>query len=98
MTWPWRYLITPALGVLIASSVATAQGRRESAVVVVSPAEGASVAQVENVEGRLNQGWGWPVVLAGDRIVWTPGVRRSDSASKPTGPPALLFVCEHRNS
>jgi len=38
---------------------------------------------------------GWPVVLCGDRIVWIPGVRRSDAAtarSRDTRP-TLTFSC-----
>src|SRR6185436_1553876 len=40
---------------------------------------------------------GWPVVLAGDQIVWIPGVRRSDAAAARSGRPewGLPFVCEH---
>lgn len=37
----------------------------------------------------------WPVVLAGDRIVWIPGVRRSSVATARSGRPALAFVCEY---
>lgn len=40
---------------------------------------------------------GWPVVLAGDEIVWVPGVRRSDAASVRSGRPGRAYVCE-RNS
>lgn len=36
----------------------------------------------------------WPVVLAGDEIVWIPGVRRSDAASVRPGRPAFLYRCE----
>jgi tRNA(Ile)-lysidine synthase len=40
---------------------------------------------------------GWPVVLAGNEIVWIPGVRRADAASARSGRPGLPFVCEfHR--
>ena len=39
----------------------------------------------------------WPVVLAGDRIVWIPGVRRADAATARSGRPGLAFACEfHR--
>ncbi|HEX4684447.1 MAG TPA: tRNA lysidine(34) synthetase TilS [Gemmatimonadaceae bacterium] len=38
---------------------------------------------------------GWPVVLAGDRIVWIPGVRRSDAATARPGRPGLPFICEY---
>ena len=37
---------------------------------------------------------GWPVVLAGDDIVWIPGVRRSDAATDRPGRPGVHFVCE----
>lgn len=38
----------------------------------------------------------WPVVLAGDRIVWIPGVRRGDAATARSGRPGLAFACDHR--
>ncbi|MBC8027926.1 MAG: hypothetical protein H7Y89_18195, partial [Steroidobacteraceae bacterium] len=45
---------------------------------------------------------GWPVVLAGDEIVWIPGVRRSDAATVRPGRPGALYVCDriqqHGNS
>jgi tRNA(Ile)-lysidine synthetase-like protein len=37
---------------------------------------------------------GWPVVLAGDEIVWIPGVRRSDAATVRSGRPGLRYTCE----
>jgi len=37
---------------------------------------------------------GWPVVLAGDEIVWIPGVRRSDAATVRPGRPGVLYVCD----
>jgi len=36
----------------------------------------------------------WPVVLAGDEIVWVPGVRRSSAASVPSGRPVVTYHCE----
>ena len=39
----------------------------------------------------------WPVVLAGDRIVWIPGVRRSAVAAARSGGPGLAFDCEYVN-
>jgi tRNA(Ile)-lysidine synthase len=36
----------------------------------------------------------WPVVLAGDEIVWIPGVRRSDAATVRPGRPGTLYRCE----
>jgi tRNA(Ile)-lysidine synthase len=39
----------------------------------------------------------WPVVLAGDQVIWIPGVRRSDAASVRSGRPGLPFVCEYYN-
>ncbi|HEV8447753.1 MAG TPA: tRNA lysidine(34) synthetase TilS [Gemmatimonadaceae bacterium] len=47
------------------------------------------------VTGHERQGW--PVVLSGDRIVWIPGVRRSDAATARSagarGQPILTFSC-----
>jgi tRNA(Ile)-lysidine synthase len=40
---------------------------------------------------------GWPVVLAGDEIVWIPGVRRGDAATARSGRPGLAFICEYVN-
>jgi tRNA(Ile)-lysidine synthase len=40
---------------------------------------------------------GWPVVLAGDQIVWIPGIRRGDAATTRSGGPGLAFVCEYVN-
>lgn len=39
----------------------------------------------------------WPVVLAGDQVVWIPGVRRSDAATVRSGRPGLPFVCDYTN-
>ena len=39
----------------------------------------------------------WPVVLAGDQIVWIPGVRRSAVAAARSGGPGLAFDCEYVN-
>jgi len=39
----------------------------------------------------------WPVVLAGDQIVWIPGVRRSAVAAARSGGPGLAFACEYVN-
>lgn len=36
----------------------------------------------------------WPVVLAGEEIVWIPGVRRSDAAAVRPGRPGVLYRCE----
>ncbi len=36
----------------------------------------------------------WPVVVAGDDVVWIPGVRRSDAASERSGRPVRTYVCE----
>ena len=38
----------------------------------------------------------WPVVLAGDEIVWIPGVRRGDAAALPVRPgrPGVWYRCE----
>ncbi|MEO8335884.1 MAG: tRNA lysidine(34) synthetase TilS, partial [bacterium] len=37
---------------------------------------------------------GWPVVVAGDEVVWIPGVRRSDAATDRSGRPVRHYVCE----
>ena len=37
---------------------------------------------------------GWPVVMAGDDVVWIPGVRRSDAATERSGRPVRHYVCE----
>ena len=36
----------------------------------------------------------WPVVLAGDRIVWIPGIRCSPAATVRPGAPGVLFACD----
>ena len=36
----------------------------------------------------------WPVVVAGDEIVWIPGVRRSDAATDRSGRPVRHYICE----
>ena len=37
---------------------------------------------------------GWPVIVAGDDVVWIPGVRRSDAATDRSGGPVRHYVCE----
>lgn len=37
---------------------------------------------------------GWPVVVAGDEIVWIPGVRRSPAATVRSGRPVVRYACE----
>lgn len=37
---------------------------------------------------------GWPVVVAGDDVIWIPGVRRSDAATERSGRPVRRYVCE----
>jgi tRNA(Ile)-lysidine synthase len=37
---------------------------------------------------------GWPVVLAGEEIVWIPGVGRGSAAAGSTGTPGLIYSCE----
>jgi tRNA(Ile)-lysidine synthetase-like protein len=37
---------------------------------------------------------GWPVVLAGDEIVWVPGVGRSDAATVRSGRPVVHYLCD----
>lgn len=36
----------------------------------------------------------WPVVVLGERIVWVPGVRRSDAATDRSGRPGRTYRCE----
>ncbi len=36
----------------------------------------------------------WPVVVAGDEVVWIPGVRRSDAATDGPGRPGISYHCE----
>jgi tRNA(Ile)-lysidine synthase len=37
---------------------------------------------------------GWPVVVAGNDVIWIPGVRRSDAATDRSGRPARHYICE----
>ena len=37
----------------------------------------------------------WPVVLAGNEIVWIPGVRRSDAATVRSGGPVVTYACDY---
>jgi tRNA(Ile)-lysidine synthase len=37
----------------------------------------------------------WPVVIAGDEVVWIPGVRRSDAATARSGGPVVTYVCDY---
>ena len=37
----------------------------------------------------------WPVILAGDEIVWIPGVRRSDAATARSGRPVVTYICDY---
>lgn len=37
----------------------------------------------------------WPVVVAGDEVVWIPGVRRSDAATARPGRPVVTYVCDY---
>jgi tRNA(Ile)-lysidine synthetase-like protein len=37
----------------------------------------------------------WPVVVAGEEIVWVPGVRRALAAPARSGRPNVTFRCEH---
>ena len=40
---------------------------------------------------------GWPVVEQGGKIVWIPGVRRSDAATVRSGRPLRHYLCERGN-
>jgi tRNA(Ile)-lysidine synthase len=63
---------------------------------------GASPRKVKQLLSRAgvtgHERAGWPVVLAGDHIVWIPGVRRGDAATARSGRPGLAFACEHHRS
>ena len=37
----------------------------------------------------------WPVVVAGNEIVWIPGVRRSDAAAARSGRPVVTYACDY---
>jgi tRNA(Ile)-lysidine synthase len=37
----------------------------------------------------------WPVVLAGNEIVWIPGIRRSDAAAARSGRPVVTYACDY---
>jgi hypothetical protein len=37
---------------------------------------------------------GWPVVLAGEEIVWIPGVGRGVAAAATSATPGLTYSCE----
>jgi tRNA(Ile)-lysidine synthase len=39
----------------------------------------------------------WPVVVAGEEILWIPGVRRREIAADSAGQAGLSFVCEYLN-
>jgi len=39
----------------------------------------------------------WPVVVAGDQIVWIPGIGHSEAATPRSGRPALPFRCEYND-
>ena len=38
---------------------------------------------------------GWPVVVAGDKVLWVPGVRRALAAAARSGRPNVMFRCEY---
>jgi tRNA(Ile)-lysidine synthetase-like protein len=37
---------------------------------------------------------GWPVIVAGDAVVWVPGVRRGHAVTGRAGMPARRYLCE----
>ncbi len=41
---------------------------------------------------------GWPVVLAGDEVVWIPGIRRGHAATARSGGPHVVYRCEREYS
>lgn len=44
------------------------------------------------IRGRARSDW--PVVVAGDDVIWIPGVRRSNAATARSGRPARHYLCE----
>jgi tRNA(Ile)-lysidine synthase len=62
------------------------------------PREGGAARRVKRFFGDAQipgpSRTGWPVVLAGDEIVWIPGVRRSHAASERSGRPVVQYLCE----
>jgi tRNA(Ile)-lysidine synthase len=44
------------------------------------------------IPGPLREGW--PVVVAGDEVLWIPGVCRSDAATARPGRPVVAYQCE----
>jgi len=45
------------------------------------------------ISGHIRQRW--PVVLAGNEIVWIPGVRRSAAATARSGRPVVTYACDY---
>jgi tRNA(Ile)-lysidine synthase len=65
-------------------------------LISASGATGRKVKRLLNDAGVTgHERSGWPVVLSGDRIVWIPGVRRSDAATarSEADRPILAFSC-----
>jgi tRNA(Ile)-lysidine synthase len=86
---PWTATIADGAGVTVRT---WSPGDR------LSPAGGQQRRRVKRylseagVQGRDRAGW--PVVVAGEEVVWIPGVRRSDAATDRSGRPARHYVCE----
>ena len=66
---------------------------------VMTPRAGARPRKVKHLLSRAgvtgHERARWPVVIAGDEIVWIPGVRRTDAATARSGGPVLPFACEY---
>jgi len=66
---------------------------------VMTPHAGARPRKVKQLLSRAgvtgHERARWPVVVAGDEIVWIPGVRRTDAATARSGRPVLPFACEY---
>ncbi|MBA3671788.1 MAG: hypothetical protein H0W68_07170 [Gemmatimonadaceae bacterium] len=67
-------------------------GERASIAHHVAPRRVARYLSDAGVHGRDRAGW--PVVVAGEDVVWIPGVGRSAAATDRSGRPARLYVCE----
>ena len=86
---PWAALISAGVGSTVRSWSA---GDR------LEPAAGQPRRRVtrylSDVGMKGTERLGWPVVVAGDDVVWIPGVRRSDAATDRSGRPVRHYVCE----
>ncbi len=86
---PWTALLSAGVGSTV---------RAWSAGDRLEPAAGQPRRRVtrylSDVGMKGTERLGWPVVVAGDDVVWIPGVRRSDAATDRSGRPVRHYVCE----